>query len=211
MAGSESRGFTGTAAGIRSMETRDKQRLLARLASGDDLQAETAVRELAAMGLAALPWIEELLAGPEAEVRWWGTRALAEIDAPEATPLLMKALQDADVYVRQCAALVLRQRPAPEAIPALVAFLGQDDRLLGHLAADALVAIGKPAVPALVETVKNGSQAARLEAMRALAGIAEPSSIPTLFKALGSDSAILEYWAGEGLERMGVGMAYFKP
>jgi len=32
-----------------------------------------------------------------------------------------------------------------------------------------------------------------------------------LMKALEEDSALMEFWAQEGLERLGVGMLFFKP
>jgi NADPH-dependent ferric siderophore reductase len=47
--------------------------------------------------------------------------------------------------------------------------------------------------------------------MRVLALVGDKSSIPALFEALDSDSMLIEYWANEGLERMGVGMVFFKP
>jgi HEAT repeat protein len=50
-----------------------------------------------------------------------------------------------------------------------------------------------------------------MEAMRALALIGDQRSIPLLFEALDSDSMLMEYWANEGLERMGVGMIFYKP
>jgi len=59
--------------------------------------------------------------------------------------------------------------------------------------------------------LNSSPQAARLEAARALALIADQRAIPSLFQALDGESALLEYWANEGLERMGVGMAFFIP
>jgi HEAT repeat protein len=58
--------------------------------------------------------------------------------------------------------------------------------------------------------MESGSHIARLEAARALASIGDTRAIPALFDAL-DDSALLEYWANEGLERMGVGMCFFSP
>jgi HEAT repeat protein len=125
--------------------------------------------------------------------------------------LLVKALRDPDPGVRQCAALALRHQPSSLAVPDLVAMLSAEDRLLSLLVADALVAVGKDAVPALLEVMQNGSRAARLEAARALALIGDTSSIPALFAALDDRSALVTYWAEEGLSRMGVGMSFFKP
>ena len=185
--------------------------LLEELTSGVDERAEAAVRALARFGPEILPALQELLHRPDPDLRWWATRALAEIDDPQVVSLLLGSLQDPDALVRQCAALALRQQPFLQAIPDLVQALGDADRFLAHLAADALITTGEAAVPALLEILSNGPQVARLEAVRALAGIGDPRAIPALFNALDEDSALMEYWAGEGLERMGVGMTFFMP
>lgn len=185
--------------------------LVEELTSGEDGRAEAAANGLAAHGSAALPSLEALLTSPEPDRRWWAVRALAEIADPQVKEDFIKALHDRHPSVRQCAALALRRQPHPEAIPDLVQALSDTDRLLAHLAADALAAIGSPAVDALSQVVEEGLPAARLEAVRALAEIGDTRSIPILFRTLDEDSALIEYWAGEGLERMGVGMAFFTP
>ena len=105
------------------------------------------------------------------------------------------------------AALLITERLRPD----LIALLNDEDRLLARLAADALIAIGGQAVGGLVEAMRTGAPSARLEAVRALARIGDPRAIPALFETLGGDSALLEHWASRGLERMGVGMLFFKP
>jgi len=192
-------------------ESDNLELLVTDLACGDEGRAEAAARQLAARGRAALPALEALLASPDPDRRWWAVRALAEIDDPWVPALLRAALNDADPAVRECAALALRLRPHPEAIPDLVRALSDSDRLLAHLAADALAAVGSPAVEHLIRVMEEGPAIARTEAARALAKIADPRSIPTLFKTFDQESALVEYWASEGLERMGVGMAFFKP
>jgi HEAT repeat protein len=59
--------------------------------------------------------------------------------------------------------------------------------------------------------MQNGSQAARLKAVRALALLEDQRAIPILFQALDDESALVAHWADEGLQRMGVGMSFFKP
>ena len=44
-----------------------------------------------------------------------------------------------------------------------------------------------------------------------LAKIGDERAIPVLFEALDDSSALIEYWASEGLEKMGVGMVFYKP
>lgn len=193
------------------MITPDQANLLNQLTSGDDQRAEAAALALADFGVKILPSLQGLLHSPDPEVRWWATRALAELNTPQVAPLLIKSLQDGDKTVRQCAALALSYRPHDTAITYLIAVLNDPDRLLAHLAADALVASGAAAVPALLKVMQSDLQAARLEAVRALALIGDTRAIPALFTALDEGSALIEYWADEGLQRIGVGMTFFKP
>jgi HEAT repeat protein len=185
--------------------------LLSELTSGEDERAEAAVPKLAALGAQVLPALGELLRSPNAGERWWAVRTLAEVSDPQVPGFLEQMLEDADAGVRQCAALALRQRPAPGAIPGLLKLMGGEDILASRLAGDALIAQGEAAVPALLEIMQNGPQAVRLEAVRALARIGDQRSIPALCAALDEDSALMDYWASEGLERMGVGMILINP
>lgn len=159
----------------------------------------------------AVAALEGLLSAADADHRWWAARALAALPHPEIPELLIRALHDHAAPVRQCAALGLRLHPDSQAVPALIAALDDTDHLVAELAADALAAIGNEAVPALLEVIQKGSHPARLEAVRALATIGDTRAIPALYAALDEDSALMEYWATEGLERMGVGMIFFKP
>lgn len=185
--------------------------LLRELASGDDERAQAVVTRLAACGLPALAPIRALLSDPVADTRWWAIRTLAEIKDSQVPLLFIEALKDEDAGVRHCATLALCKQPDPRAVDALITALASPDRLYARLAADALSAIGEPAVQALIAELQNGPQPSRLESVRALAAIRDTNSIPALFSVLDDDSAVIEYWANEGLERMGVGMAFFKP
>jgi HEAT repeat protein len=193
------------------MTSPDQAILLNQLTSGDDQRAEAAALALAELGPQVLPALQDLLHSPDPDARWWANRILAELDSPQAASLLIESLQDTDIAVRQCAALALSYRPQEAAVAQLIVALDDPDHLLARLAADALVAAGAMAVPALLDVMQAGNQAARLEAVRALALIADTRAIPTLFTALDEDSALIEYWADEGLQRMGVGMTFFKP
>ncbi len=181
------------------------------IARGDDAAAEAAVQALLNEGAEAVPALLALSREADAEARWWALRALAELPHPDVPPRLQEALHDPDPAVRQVAALGLRHQPTEAAIGDLIALLATGDRLLAHLAADALAAIGEAATPALIETLREGHPAARIEAARALAQIGDKRSIPALFEALDSPSPFVEHWANEGLERMGVGMMFFNP
>jgi HEAT repeat protein len=185
--------------------------LIADLISGDEDRAEAAVAELSELCEEAVPALTELLAHDSGEIRWWATWAVAETRCPSAPGLLLRMLDDPDVVVQQCAALGLREQPNPEAVPKLIECLQSANPSLAHLAGAALVAAGPDAVPALLDVLEHGSKLAKLEAVRALSYIGDARSIPSLFAALQKDSALMDYWANEGLNRMGIGMAFFKP
>jgi HEAT repeat protein len=181
------------------------------LTSGDDCRAEAAARKLAQDGPAGLPTLRELLKSSNVEARWWATWALASFAHREAGSLLQSQLKDPDSTVRQCAALALREQPYIDAIPNLIDLLEEQDPILARLAAAALIAAGREAVPALLEVLQNGSQKARLEAIRSLANIGDERAIPALYSAYQESSAMMEYWANEGLEKLGVGIVLFNP
>lgn len=185
--------------------------LLNQLVNGSETEADKAARELAALEYAAIPPLAGLLHDPNPETRWWAARSLAEIRLPEAAVHLLTALQDPDENVQHCALLGLRQNPNAENVPTLCNLLHVENPLTAHLAADALIAIGTPAVPPLLEILKTGKPAARIQAARALAKIGDTRSIAGLFDLYEDDSALLEYWAEQGLEKMGVGMQFFLP
>jgi len=185
--------------------------LLDDLSCGEDERAEAALSHLSVWGPQIIDSLRERLYSPEAEVRWWAVRALAEIHDARVPALLVKALSDPVKSVRWCAGLALRSHPSDQAIPALLPLLSEDDALTRRLVGDALIAIGGQVVPQLLDIMQNGEQLARLEAVRALARIGDERSIPALFEALDDSSALTEYWASEGLEKMGVGMVFYKP
>jgi HEAT repeat protein len=185
--------------------------LLAQLTGGDDARAEAAAAKLASLGPDALDALVQMASSSLPDQRWWALRTLAEIPQPQVPDLLAAALHDPELSVRQCAALGLRQQPNTRAVADLIALLDASDSLTADLAADALVAVGKPAVEPLLAVLADGQPRARLLAAKALALIADPRAIPALFYALEEDSALLEYWASEGLDRMGIGMTFFKP
>jgi HEAT repeat protein len=179
------------------------------LFSGDEAAAE------AALAQAAPEWLPDLvteLAGPDPERRWGAVRALARLPGANATAALLNAAADPDASVRAAAIFALGERAAPEAVVPLLFALGDPSEFLARLATDALIHVGAPAVPGLVRALTQDAQPrVRANAARALAHLGDTSTIPALFKALEDDSAIVQYWAEEGLERMGVGQVYFKP
>jgi HEAT repeat protein len=159
-----------------------------------------------------LPGLEAALGGGDPDSRWWAVRALAQLPGEPATELLLGAAADRDESVRAGAIFALGERAATAAVVPLLFALGDASEYLARLATDALVHVGKPAVPGLIRMLEQDAQPrVRANAARALALIGDTSAIPALFKVLEDESAVVQYWAEEGLERMGVGQVYFKP
>ena len=184
--------------------------LLADLTSGDETRAEGAVPGLVELGEEIFPALHDLLNSADADQRWWALRALAQ--SPQAqTEWLLPLLSDSVPEVRQAAALGLCSHPDETAISPLIRALSDTDAMVSSLACNALVEIGKAAVPSLLEMSKDAPQMARINAIRALAEIADHNAIPTLMAALEDDSIMIQYWAEEGLERLGLDMVYLKP
>jgi HEAT repeat protein len=197
------------------------------LTGGDDALAEAAAQSLSGLPeegqFAALTALRALLASPEVDRRWWAVRSLAEPHLSHTQCLLAPALNDPDPSVRQCAALGMRLQikrtpswnPTPETIDsllqALLERLKDADPLTARLAADALAAIGEPVVQQLLALLDGSNRAVKLLVVRSLAEIGDQRAIPALLAALDEDSLLMEYWANEGLEKMGVGMTYFFP
>lgn len=184
--------------------------LLADLTSGDEARAEAAVPSLAALGETIIPSMQSLLDSPDADTRWWATRALASLPSLDAGRLL-PSLTDAAPEVRQCAALGLCSHPSEAAISPLVRALSDADGLVAELAARALTSVGEPAVESLLEVLNEAEPSARIHAMHALSDIGDPRAIRPMIESLSENSAMLQYWAEAGLERLGVNMVYLKP
>jgi HEAT repeat protein len=192
--------------------------LLDDLVSGDEIRAEAAVSPLIDLGEEAIPPLMELTRSADADQRWWGLRVLAQ--SPHSkTEWLIPFLMDPAPEVRQCAALGLAARPDEGATQPLIQALSDEDSMVGGLAVKALIKIGRAAVPALIEAVKrrpepvegSAPQLARIHALRALAEIRDHRAIPVMMQVMREDSALLQHWAKEGLDRLGLDMVYIKP
>jgi HEAT repeat protein len=184
--------------------------LLVALTSGDELRAEAAVKGLLALGEVAIPPLRGLLEADDPDQRWWALCTISQ--SPHArVAWLLPLLNDPSAEVRQAAALGLSSHPDEQALPLLIEALGDADPLVANLAMHALVANGESAVPALLQVPSGAPLAVRLHVIRALAEIQDYRAIPALMAALEQDSALLQHWAEEGLERLGLNMVYLKP
>jgi HEAT repeat protein len=188
------------------------QDLLAELTSGDDVRAENSISAIVKLGMAAIPELLDLTRATEVDSRWWAVRALA-VSPHTRTDDLVPLLSDPAPEVRSAAALAICDHPHESAVEALMKTLADDDSLTAGLAGNALVKIGSPSVLSLLEVVKDASIGVhtRSLALRALSQICDHRAIPVMMKALSGESALLQYWAREGLNRLGLNMVYVKP
>jgi hypothetical protein len=186
------------------------QDLLSDLISGNETRAERAVTGLVELGDEAFPALRNLTQSSDGDHRWWALRILAQ--SPRArSEWLVPFLNDPVREVRQCAALGLVIKPEDSAVQPLVEALRDEDSMVSNLAVNALVKIGNKAVPALIDVVKSAPQSARIHALRALAEIRDHRAIPIMMKVMEEDSVLLQHWAKEGLDRLGLDMVYMKP
>jgi HEAT repeat protein len=183
---------------------------LAAVAAEEESRAEESARGLRQVGDEAIPELRALLADPDPNRRWWALRALAAVGTDAAAKLLITALEDGDADVRACAVVALSKLKPKEAIRPLVARLSDNSAYVGRLTADALAQFGQPAVEALIDALQEGETAARAGAARALSAIQPEEAIPALYQALDDPSALVTYYAEEALERMGVGILFFR-
>ena len=194
------------------------QELLSNLTSGSETRAEKAVPGLIDLGQQAIPALLDLTRSSDVDHRWWGLRVLAQSPHSQAE-WLIPFLNDPAREVRQCAALGLAIKPDESAVQPLIQALSDEDSMVSSLAVNALVKVGSAAVPSLIEVVKRSpervegkaSQSARIHALRALAEIRDHRAIPVMMKVMEEDSALLQHWAKEGLDRLGLDMVYIKP
>ncbi len=202
------------ASGSAPVQIRDRVNplddLLANLTSGDEALAEAASNALAQTGEAAFPRLKSLLESSDVDHRWWAVRTLAQFASPPIE-WLMSSLNDPSSEVREAAALALSAHPEEISVPSLIRALSDSDSMVGTLAANALVSIGNAAVPSLITAYENTSLNARVHILHALAELRDHRAIQLMMKAMDSDSAVLNYWAKEGIERLGLNMVYIKP
>jgi HEAT repeat protein len=205
-----SAGCASDSASFQISPVSNLQDLLAELTSGDDSRAEQSIPGILEFGKAAIPALFELTRSDSADFRWWAVRTLAA--SPHTrTDDLIPLLNDSAPEVRAAVALALCEHPNESAVPALIHALADEDSLTAGLAGNALVKIGSPSVADLLEVMKEAPLPVRILALRALAEIRDHRAIPTLMKSMSEESAVLQYWAQEGLERLGLDMVYIKP
>ncbi len=187
--------------------------LIQAIAQGNDAKAEELATKLDNSAIAGL---QVMLSNADPDLRWWAVRALAAVQAEPS--IFVQAIKDPHADVRACAALALANAAYPSpaqaelAATALAAHLSDPHPQTCNLCSLALARLGAVASPALVRVLEqNPSLAARILAARALQSAATADAIPALVHALDDDSAALQYFAENALERLGVGLVLIQP
>lgn len=179
------------------------------LFSGDDELAQAALERLSESDR---PELSAALRQGDAAARAWAAAGLGRLTDPASGQALLTAAADPDPDVRAAVLFACGQRRLAAAVTPLLFALADPSAYLARLATDALVQVGPAAVPDLCEALgREVEPRVRVNLARALALIGDTRSIPALFRALDDDSALVQHWAEDGLERMGVGQVYFRP
>ncbi|TLG01683.1 MerR family transcriptional regulator [Nocardia cyriacigeorgica] len=159
--------------------------LVAAALSEEDLNVAGALRwSLARAADAGLPDLTAGLDSPKTEVRRRAVEAIAAVPTAEATAALRRALDDADVAVRDRAALALGSRRVAEAMPHLLEMVteGRTDveaaEMLGLLAETAADDI----VGRLRDRLDSDDQPTRLRVTQALGEIPVPAARQALIE-----------------------------
>ena len=93
----------------------------------------------------------------------------------------------------------MKTAPSDEKITQLIRQLGSKDGNVRERARTMLVAIGKPAVPKLMEILAHPKTIMRWEACKALGSIKNPASAPSLVSALDDENVDVQWVAAEAL------------
>jgi HEAT repeat protein len=87
-------------------------------------------------------------------------------------------------------------------LTSLMNMLASKDGMIRQKARESLVALGKPAVSSLIKALQNSkSDQVRWEAAKALGGICDTRSIPSLVKALADGNSDVAWLAAEALSK----------
>ena len=102
---------------------------------------------------------------------------------------------------KQCSVII--EDPRDARITSLLGDLTGGDPATREKAREALVVIGRPAVPSLFQLLANGKPHIRREAAKALSGIADPLAATALANALEDPDGGVRWLAAEGLIVLG--------
>ena len=128
---------------------------------------------------------------------------LGELRDPRAVPCLIKALNDYNCNVRNHAARALAKLKDPRIIPNLLKQYGKEKEETAKCGI--IYALGEKGdysvVPVLIESLKNGSNGVRFNAVNSLGSIGDSKAVPYLLKALKDSHIPVRMSASEALKK----------
>ena len=200
-----------SASGQVAVKLQSPDHLLAELLSGDEARAEAAVKALVAAGESVVTGTAEPAALRRTRsplVGSPGTRGVCET-SDRVVP--------AGVEGPCCrspgrwSAGSGRSPSIPAAAASLIRLLSDEDNVAAVMAVNALVKLGGEAVPQLLDEFEHAPRRGQIQILRTLSELRDPRAIRLMLSAQGQDSAAMQYWAQEGLERLGLNMVYLRP
>lgn len=200
------------------MRRAELEALLERIAAGDEEALETLLAFLETRSAGTRVLFLEALNIEDEEQMWEAimltladddlppVAPLAEEEEPEpphAPPQVVEALRHGPTRQdRLNAARALAEWRDPRTVgPLIEAFHG--DRLVAGAAVEALVEIGAPAVPALIEALQDAEAQVRWHAAKALSRLADARATEALINALDDPNYGVRWLAAEGLVAIG--------
>ena len=164
----------------------DLEPLLLQLSSGDRDRRAHAVDALVRAGETAVPALIDLAQHGQWLSRMEALRALGRIGDPAALPIIRASLESSDDEVREVAAEAAGTIQDVESLPVLIRLLRMRELDRRKSVREALIRMGEPSVPFLLEAAGSGPLRARAEAIRALGSIGDPRALPIVRDALRS-------------------------
>ena len=147
----------------------------------------------------AVPLLANQLRDPGSEVRWQAAIALGGISDPGTIPVLTEALGDPDKYVRYSSAVSLGKagwRPGDHETAARYCASLQDWK--------GVCALGKEAVPVLADLAQDKDHDIRINAVKSLGEIGDPSAAAAITSALADREREVRWEAALAADRCGV-------
>jgi HEAT repeat protein len=144
------------------------------------------------------------LRNEEVSVRRDAAETLGKMgDVRAVEPLLTAAVSDTDAIVRSSAAMALQHVDEARAVKSLIGVLCEANWFRRWYATEALVRIGKNAVPALVAALEDPDSNVRRHAARALGKIGEARAVKPLAAALRDGHEEVRREAAQALREIG--------
>ena len=137
------------------------------------------------------------------QVRYWAANGLGKLGPPADAPLIDALSHDPEWPVRAEAARQLGAMKSRNAIGALAGNLASKDWDLADTVAQALQAIGQPAVPALRNALGHRDAAVRELAAESLGAIRDPATVNVLIASLSDTSGLVRTAAAAALGGIG--------